>query len=61
MGEAAAILGVAQSAVRSWAEVGKIPMHKNTAIGYRLFNRSDLQRFLKCVERPTRPNEKQRE
>ncbi len=27
--EAAEILGVAQGTVRSWAEAGKIPMHKN--------------------------------
>ena len=31
--EAAAILGVSQGTVRSWAEAGKIPMHKNPADG----------------------------
>jgi len=35
--EAARILGVAQNTLRSWAEAGKIPMHKNPANGYRLF------------------------
>ena len=55
--EAAEILGVSQGTVRSWAEAGKIPMHKNPANGYRLFQRSDLQRFLKTLERPIRPND----
>lgn len=49
--EAAAILGVAQGTLRSWAEAGKIPMHRNPANGYRLFRRKDLQRFLSGVER----------
>ena len=31
--EAAAILGVSQGTVRTWAEAGKIPMHKNPADG----------------------------
>ena len=35
--EAAKILGVSQNTVRSWAEAGKIPMHKNPANGYRCF------------------------
>ena len=52
--EAAEILGVSQGTVRSWAEAGKIPMHKNPANGYRLFRRSDLQKFLKTVAVPTR-------
>lgn len=47
--EAAAILGVAQGTVRSWAEAGKIPMYKNPANGYRLFRRIDLEQFLKRV------------
>ena len=44
--EAAKILGVAQGTVRTWAEAGKIPMHKNPANGYRLFRRVDLENFL---------------
>jgi len=31
--EAAKILGVSQGTVRTWAEAGKIPMHKNPANG----------------------------
>lgn len=50
--EAAEILGVSQGTVRTWAEAGKIPMHKNPANGYRLFRRDDLEKFLKSVARP---------
>lgn len=51
--EAARILGIAQNTLRSWVEAGKIPMHKNPANGYRLFRRSDLERFLAKVANPT--------
>ncbi len=37
--KAAEILGVSQGTVRTWAEAGKIPVHKNPANGYRLFKR----------------------
>lgn len=50
--EAASILGVAQGTIRTWAENGKIPMHKNPANGYRLFKRKDLEAFLKQIEKP---------
>lgn len=50
--EAAEILGVSQGTVRTWAEAGKIPMHKNPANGYRLFRRIDLERFLAKVASP---------
>lgn len=49
--EAAEILGVVQNTIRKWAEQGKIPMHRNPANGYRLFKRSDLDKFLRDVER----------
>ena len=48
--EAAKILGVAQNTIRKWAARGKIPMHRNPANGYRLFKRSDLEKFLRAVE-----------
>lgn len=48
--EAAEILGVAQNTIRKWAAQGKIPMHRNPANGYRLFKRSDLEKFLRTVE-----------
>lgn len=50
--EAAQILGVSQGTVRSWAEAGKIPMHRNPANGYRLFRRSDLELWLRRVAQP---------
>ena len=52
---AAEILGVSQGTVRTWAADGKIPMHRNPANGYRLFKRSDLDEFLKNIERPVKP------
>lgn len=48
--EAAEILGVAQNTLRKWAERGDVPMSRNPANGYRLFKRSDLERFLRAVE-----------
>jgi excisionase family DNA binding protein len=54
--EAAEILGVSQGTVRTWAEAGKIPMHKNPANGYRLFKRVELEAFLESIEHPTIPN-----
>lgn len=53
--EAADLLGVAQNTLRKWAERGDIPMHRIPANGYRLFKRSDLEKFLKRVERPVKP------
>jgi excisionase family DNA binding protein len=53
--EAAEILGVSQGTIRTWAEAGKIPMHKNPANGYRLFRRVDLERFLARVAKPEKP------
>jgi len=50
--EAAQILGVSQGTVRTWAEAGKIPMHKNPANGYRLFKRTELENFLAEIEEP---------
>ena len=53
--EAAKILGVAQNTLRKWADRGEIPMHRIPANGYRLFKRSDLEKFLNQVERPVKP------
>jgi excisionase family DNA binding protein len=53
--EAAEILGVAQNTLRKWGERGDIPMHRNPANGYRLFKRSDLNKFLKKASRPVKP------
>jgi excisionase family DNA binding protein len=53
--EAAEILGVSQGTVRTWAEAGKIPMHKNPANGYRLFKRKELEQFLDIVDKVVAP------
>ena len=50
--EAAEILGVAQNTLRKWAARGDIPMHRKPANGYRLFKRSDLEKFLKKAAKP---------
>ncbi|MFV0442146.1 MAG: helix-turn-helix domain-containing protein [Planctomycetaceae bacterium] len=49
--EAAVILGVSENTVRAWADGGKLPVHRNPANGYRLFSRSELQKFLTRLER----------
>lgn len=56
--EAAEILGVSQGTVRTWAEAGKIPMHKNPGNGYRLFRRDDLVAFLEQAAKPVDPVQK---
>lgn len=58
--EAAEILGVSQNTLRKWAASGAIPMHRNPANGYRLFNRIDLERFLKKTAEPVRPKTRSR-
>lgn len=53
---AAEYLGVAQNTIRKWAAQGDIPMHRNPANGYRLFKRSDLEKFLRRIERTVTTN-----
>lgn len=50
--EAAEILGVSQNTLRGWARDGKIPVRKNSANGYRLFRRADLEQFLREAATP---------
>ena len=50
--EAADYLGVAQNTIRKWAARGDIPMHRNPANGYRLFKKTDLDRFLRKASKP---------
>ena len=52
--EAAQILGVAQNTLRKWADRGDIPMRRNPS-GYRLFKRSELDSFLRGMEKPIAP------
>ena len=49
---AAEYIGVAQNTLRKWAARGDLPMHRNPANGYRLFKRSDLDRFLAKAGKP---------
>ena len=58
--EAAEILGVAQNTIRKWSENGTLPVRRNPANGYRLFRRTDLERFLYDVERPVKSVSKKR-
>ena len=44
--DAADILGDSQNTLQIWEADGKIPMHRSPANRYRLFLRSDLEKFL---------------
>jgi excisionase family DNA binding protein len=50
--EAAEYIGVHHNTLRKWAGRGEIPEHRNPANGYRLFKRSDLDKFLKKAAKP---------
>ncbi|MFN9716145.1 MAG: helix-turn-helix domain-containing protein [Planctomycetota bacterium] len=52
---AAEYIGVSQNTIRKWAARGDIPMHRNTANGYRLFLRKDLDRFLRNIAKSVPP------
>jgi len=52
--EAAEFLGVSQNTLRAWAKAGKIPVRRNPANSYRLFKKSDLDKFLAKLDRPQR-------
>lgn len=45
--EAAEFLGVSLNTLRNWGRDGKVPMHRNPVNGYRLFQKSDLERLLR--------------
>ena len=49
--EAARMLGVSQNTLRSWAEAGKLPMHRNPANGYRLF-RVNVNSYMESIPNP---------
>jgi excisionase family DNA binding protein len=49
---AAKLLGISQNTLRSWADSGRITVHKNPINGYRLFLKKDLEEFLQSVESP---------
>ena len=52
--EAAEYLGIHHNTIRKWAARGEIEMHRNPANGYRLFKRSDLDKFLKKAAKPVK-------
>lgn len=45
--QAAAFLGVSPSTLRNWDKAGKLKAHKQPISGYRLYQRSELDNFLK--------------
>jgi len=53
--DAAAYLGVAQNTIRKWAERGDLPVRRNPANGYRLFDRRELDKFLAQAAKPVKP------
>lgn len=57
--EAAEYLGIHHNTIRKWAARGEIKMHRNPANGYRLFKRSDLDKFLKKAATPVKATSKQ--
>jgi excisionase family DNA binding protein len=52
--EAAEILGVAPNTVRKWGAAGIIPEYRHPANRYRLYKRSELERFLKTIDKKAR-------
>lgn len=48
--EAAEYLGVSPNTLRNWVNAGKIAAIRHPVNDYRLFNRDDLDDFLKQVE-----------
>lgn len=54
LGEAARYLGVAQSTVRSWSDVGRVPTFR-TPGGHRRFRQQDLDSFMNGVHEDDTP------
>ena len=49
--EAAQILGVSTSTLRAWDRAGKLRAIRNPMNGYRLYQREDLEAFLRSLAR----------
>jgi len=47
--QAAALLGVSSGTLRNWDRAGKLKARKQPISGYRLYQKSELDRFLKRV------------
>ncbi|MBI4667585.1 MAG: helix-turn-helix domain-containing protein [Elusimicrobia bacterium] len=52
VGHAAEFLGVSPSTLRNWDRAGKLKAIKQPISGYRLYRKSDLEQFLRNLERP---------
>jgi excisionase family DNA binding protein len=50
--QAATLLGVSASTLRNWDRMGKVAAHRHPVNGYRLYVRSDLEKFLRAAARP---------
>ena len=48
--EAAAFLGVSPMTLRNWDQSGKLVSIRNPMNGYRLYKRSELEKFLNQIE-----------
>lgn len=48
--EAADLLGVSTSTLRNWEKQGKLKVHRDPNSNYRLYKKSDLEKFLKSIE-----------
>ena len=49
--EAAAFLGVSPMTLRNWDQSGKLVSIRNPMNGYRLYKKSQLEKFLISIER----------
>lgn len=54
---AAEFLGVSPNTLRNWSRVGRIPVHRNPINGYRLYNKADLERLLRRINRSVSSDE----
>ena len=52
--QAAEYVGISPNTLRNWGRDGKIAEHRNPVNGYRLYQRSDLDRLLLEIERSAR-------
>jgi MerR family transcriptional regulator, copper efflux regulator len=53
VGEAAEFLGVSPSTLRNWDRAGKLNPRRHPVNGYRLYVKSELERLLKTIRRPS--------
>jgi len=49
--EAAEFLGVSELTLRNWDKAGKLTAHRHPLNNYRLYRRSDLEKFLEKIEK----------